>query len=233
MMVGIRELSSPTRLQLSRRKGFDLQALSQASNGLPAVKVDRSTGFGNPFPVTKAEALSSGVPRPIWCVGSWNGPAMWFRDTPEEAAALSVESFRTWMAAAGQAPLVERAKAELRGKNLACWCKAGSPCHADVLLELANRPICEAVEGSGQTLADAHSKNPPEAAEKSGEHETEARRFLARFVARGWLSANRECIEEQYAVDLGLRRRWLRTEMSEAHFTPAGRRALDEATHDR
>lgn len=27
---------------------------------------------------------------------------------------------------------------ELKGKNLACWCKEGSPCHADVLLEIAN-----------------------------------------------------------------------------------------------
>ena len=27
---------------------------------------------------------------------------------------------------------------ELRGKDLACWCPLGSPCHADVLLELAN-----------------------------------------------------------------------------------------------
>ena len=27
---------------------------------------------------------------------------------------------------------------ELRGKNLACWCKEGDSCHADVLLELAN-----------------------------------------------------------------------------------------------
>ena len=27
---------------------------------------------------------------------------------------------------------------ELRGKNLACWCKEGDPCHADVLLKLAN-----------------------------------------------------------------------------------------------
>ena len=26
----------------------------------------------------------------------------------------------------------------LRGKNLACFCKIGDPCHADVLLELAN-----------------------------------------------------------------------------------------------
>ena len=27
---------------------------------------------------------------------------------------------------------------ELRGKDLACYCKAGEECHADVLLELAN-----------------------------------------------------------------------------------------------
>lgn len=29
-------------------------------------------------------------------------------------------------------------KMELRGYNLACFCKEGEPCHADVLLEIAN-----------------------------------------------------------------------------------------------
>ena len=33
---------------------------------------------------------------------------------------------------------VDAIRAELAGKNLACWCKEGDPCHADVLLELAN-----------------------------------------------------------------------------------------------
>jgi hypothetical protein len=28
----------------------------------------------------------------------------------------------------------------LRGRNLACWCALDQPCHADVLLELANAP---------------------------------------------------------------------------------------------
>lgn len=28
----------------------------------------------------------------------------------------------------------------LRGKDLACFCKEGGPCHADILLELANQP---------------------------------------------------------------------------------------------
>jgi hypothetical protein len=27
---------------------------------------------------------------------------------------------------------------ELRGRNLACWCLLEKPCHADVLLEIAN-----------------------------------------------------------------------------------------------
>jgi len=34
--------------------------------------------------------------------------------------------------------LRDEIRRELRGKNLACWCKAGAPCHADVLLSLAN-----------------------------------------------------------------------------------------------
>lgn len=29
-------------------------------------------------------------------------------------------------------------KQHLRGKDLACWCPLDQPCHADVLLELAN-----------------------------------------------------------------------------------------------
>lgn len=30
-------------------------------------------------------------------------------------------------------------RTELAGRDLACWCAPGDPCHADVLLELANR----------------------------------------------------------------------------------------------
>jgi hypothetical protein len=52
--------------------------------------------------------------------------------------------------------------------------------------------------------------------------------FLLRFINRGWLHARRESAEEQAAVDLGLRKRWLRRELSEVHFTPRGRTALCE-----
>lgn len=33
--------------------------------------------------------------------------------------------------------LIDRLR-ELRGKDLACWCPLDKPCHADVLLEIAN-----------------------------------------------------------------------------------------------
>lgn len=36
-------MTAPVRLQLSRKKGFDLQAHSSAVNGLPAVNVARPT----------------------------------------------------------------------------------------------------------------------------------------------------------------------------------------------
>jgi hypothetical protein len=146
-MCGIRELSSPIRLQLSRRKGFDLQAHSLAANGLPAVNVARPTRWGNPARIgelgcTTAESAVNAYRR--WLT---KGPA-------------SLLSFR-------EPPRITDVAQLLRGKNLACWCTPGAPCHADVLLQLANRPICEAVEGSGRNLADATPKSHP-AGEKEG-----------------------------------------------------------------
>lgn len=35
--------------------------------------------------------------------------------------------------------LVPAAKKQLKGKNLACWCPLDQPCHADILLEVANK----------------------------------------------------------------------------------------------
>lgn len=50
--------------------------------------------------------------------------------------------------------------------------------------------------------------------------------FLARFAGRGWIHAVRDDASEQLAVDLGLRKHWLRREGNEAHFTPKGHAAL-------
>jgi len=34
---------------------------------------------------------------------------------------------------------MKRITKELRGKDLACWCPLDKPCHADILLEIANK----------------------------------------------------------------------------------------------
>ncbi|MGO8055976.1 DUF4326 domain-containing protein, partial [Rhizobium leguminosarum] len=41
---------------------------------------------------------------------------------------------------------MKQVRHELRGKNLACWCPLDQPCHADVLLEIANSK-CRAASG--------------------------------------------------------------------------------------
>jgi hypothetical protein len=33
---------------------------------------------------------------------------------------------------------IEDARRELKGRDLACWCSLDGPCHADVLIEIAN-----------------------------------------------------------------------------------------------
>lgn len=46
-----------------------------------------------------------------------------------------IAKYRAWLC--DQPGLIEDAKNELRGCDLICWC-APLPCHADVLLEVAN-----------------------------------------------------------------------------------------------
>lgn len=115
-------MSAPVRLQLSRRKGFDLQAQSHAANGLPAVNVARPGKYGNPFRVTEARAA-------------------------EEAAEMFRQNFIDCLLSGywRTRRTAESTLTDLRGKNLACWCKLDAPCHADVLLELANRPVCNEI----------------------------------------------------------------------------------------
>jgi hypothetical protein len=74
------------------------------------IVVARPSQWGNPFPITRSRDRDA-------CVAAF---AAWIRDDPE-----------------GQR-LAEKAKGELSHKNLACWCKLGQPCHADVLLRIAN-----------------------------------------------------------------------------------------------
>jgi hypothetical protein len=48
---------------------------------------------------------------------------------------------------------VEDVQRQLKGQNLACWCPLDRPCHADVLLEVAN-PVDAAVS-QADVLEDA------------------------------------------------------------------------------
>jgi hypothetical protein len=119
----------PVRLQLSRRKGFDLQKLSRETNGLPAVNCARPSEFGNPFVIGEVPlgGQTGGLP-----VADAREAVALFR---RELLASLLRSNKSIDALIG-----------LRGKNLACWCGLDAPCHCDVLLEIANRPlVCEEV----------------------------------------------------------------------------------------
>lgn len=90
-------MSTPQRVQLSRRKGW-----RKPGN---TVVVARPSKWGNPYSVeTYGRHAAVGMFR-LYVV-----------------SVLDIEQMRT----------------ELAGKNLACWCPLDQPCHADVLLRIAN-----------------------------------------------------------------------------------------------
>jgi hypothetical protein len=51
--------------------------------------------------------------------------------------ATVIARYEEWIRAPEQAQLLERARRELHGRDLVCWC-APQACHADVLLQLVN-----------------------------------------------------------------------------------------------
>lgn len=78
----------------------------------------------------------------VGCPSEWWNP---FHVGPEYFRGMAVREYARWFHA--QPALIERAKAELAGKVLGCWC-APQDCHADVLARAANtRGIRLAVTG--------------------------------------------------------------------------------------
>ena len=63
----------------------------------------------------------------------WASP---FRIGPHMTAAQTVQAYARWMET--MPTLAADACRELRGKNLACWCRLDEPCHAGFLLRLVN-----------------------------------------------------------------------------------------------
>lgn len=140
----------PERIQLSRAKGWRLPPNT--------VRVTRPGPWGNPF--NFRDAAYCWVAVAYGCradpAGRQEASVRAYREWIAPGAGLQTKSMSRRVtlrcegmpdgeeivmgkpAEAGEAPPLDRIRAELRGKNLACWCKPGTPCHADVLLELAN-----------------------------------------------------------------------------------------------
>ena len=66
-------------------------------------------------------------------------PTKWGNPHPLELGrAEAVRRYREDLLAGRLAVSVEDVKRELRGRDLACYCPLDGPCHADVLLAIAN-----------------------------------------------------------------------------------------------
>lgn len=119
----------PERIQRKRTKGWEMPPNT--------IIVTRPSEWGNPFRVVRG--------------GEWRGhedhargwwveteSQIWMFATRDEAASAAVRLFKQWLDQPQRSNLIARARIGLRGKNLACWCPLDMPCHADVLLKLAN-----------------------------------------------------------------------------------------------
>jgi hypothetical protein len=105
----------PERIQQRRARGWRKPA--------GAVSVVRGTEWGNPFRVGDVVQgmLPGGHPTKV----TVTSPA-------------AVELYRAWLLETHGPGIVEQLRRELGGKDLMCFCREGAPCHADVLLEVAN-----------------------------------------------------------------------------------------------
>ena len=117
--------AKPQRMQLSRKRGFDLQKVSKELNGLPAKRVTRPGPWGNPFTIEETAAKDGLDPaaaqeKAVALCGQW------LRGTLDR---------KLWPA---DPPAKADIKRELAEHNLACWCRPDTPCHSEVLIEIAN-----------------------------------------------------------------------------------------------
>lgn len=114
----------PQRIQRKRVKGYDMQAASP--NSLPVVSVTRPGKWGNPYRVIGQDGH--------WFV--FDGELFLCFEKKEQAVECSIDLYREYIAHEHNSGRLN--VNDLRGKNLACFCKEGDPCHGDVLLALAN-----------------------------------------------------------------------------------------------
>lgn len=136
---------SPARIQRKRTKGWRMPE--------GAIYVGRPTVFGNPFQAYKCDCCG------YWDVRDDNGVtylvnheyvrqphvkanrSTWTTkaQASREAVRLYDEELTYWVGGRVNYDAEFRAAVEtLGGRDLACWCPLDGPCHADVLLEIAN-----------------------------------------------------------------------------------------------
>lgn len=116
----------PTRIQRRRDKGW------RKPEG--AVYVGRGSRWGNPYRVVREGGYA-------WVEGSsWVEPVpkhivyVGHSENAQYVQQEAVDRYRAWIASEDSREL----RRELAGRDLMCWCPIDQPCHADVLLELAN-----------------------------------------------------------------------------------------------
>jgi hypothetical protein len=108
-----------------------------------SIYVGRPSLWGNPWTIHDGVAFEVPVPnRAAWAVRMyreelthWGMLSDWDYFTTEATYARVSQAIRE----SGARNMAEYAAIALRGHDLACWCPLDQPCHADVLLELANR----------------------------------------------------------------------------------------------
>lgn len=123
----------PQRIQRRRTPGWKLPA--------GAVCVDRSSRWGNRYRLAKREDSPFPLGPAVVLDRSFElGPIFGGFTTQVEAQAFAVELFRRDLLASARTwdPATHAHYfGPLTGRDLACYCRPGDPCHADVLLQLA------------------------------------------------------------------------------------------------
>lgn len=115
----------PKRIQRKRIKGWKMPKNT--------VYVGRPGYYGNPFTEEICGTKERAVMLYELCVKDEQLKGLTFPMTKKELKA----SNKKWKDFADM-PSIPIIQTFLKGKHLACWCKIGDPCHADILLKLAN-----------------------------------------------------------------------------------------------
>lgn len=124
---------SPQRIQRSRAKGWRMP--------VGAVYVGRPTIWGNPFRVVMDDDYRWSVVEDVADLGDIEVESCGSKaEASEAAASFFADGLHSRLGAEFpmRYPSVDEIRNALAGRDLVCWCREGDPCHADVLLELAN-----------------------------------------------------------------------------------------------